>query len=262
MRGPSLRLTLPLACCLLCVSASPVVAGAAEAPTRTDVLVDRVAVRVVSPETGGSSHPLFFTERELAFWARVEALLEQTALDANDYPERYVRSAVDRLVARKMLSRLLVQRGVEPPNLGVAVAEARGDLEARLAASHEGTLADAMKSEGISEDELAAFLRDEVRATYYIDRTLTPILSVSEDTLRESFRTAMHPYRGQKLDDVRAKLRGWLVTERLRAAEIEFLQGARARIKITTVEERSVLGPASAQARAPESSARDTGRTP
>ncbi len=210
-------------------------------PLRAETLhVDRVAVRFVSPETGGAARPRFFTERELAFWTRVEALLEQTALEPNDYPERYVRAAVDRLVARTMLASLLIQRGVEPPNLQATTFEARADLETRLGV---GALARAMKEEGIEEDELTAFLRDEVRAVYYIDRTVTPILAVSEDALREAFRSSMHPFRGGKFDDVRTKLRRWLVTERLRAAEIEFLQGARARIKITTVDARSITGP-------------------
>jgi hypothetical protein len=213
---------------------------------KTTAHVDRVAVRFVAPETGGSARPRFFTERELAFFTRVEALLEQTPLEPNEYPERYVRSAVDRLVARSMLASLLIQRGVEPPNLPALTFEARADLDARLG---PGNLADAMKKEGIEEDELLAFLRDEVRATYYIDRTITPILSVSEDTLRESFRSALHPYRGGKFDDVRAKLRWWLVTERLRAAEIEFLQGARARVKITTVDARSITGPSASASR-------------
>lgn len=205
----------------------------------TTAHVDRVAVRFVAPETGGVARPRFFTERELAFVTRLEALLEQATLEPNDYPERYVRSAVDRLVARTMLASLLVQRGVEPPNLPAQTFEARADLDARLGS---GNVADAMKREGITEDELIALLRDTVRATYYVDRTITPILSVSEDSLREAFRSALHPYRGGKFDDVRAKLRRWLVGERFRSAEIEFLQSARTRVKITTVDARSITG--------------------
>jgi len=202
-------------------------------PARADVTADRVAVRYVTPETGGAARPRFFTERELAFFARIEALLEQTPLEPNDYPERYVRSAVDRLVARSMLASLMIQRGVEPPDLPKLTIEARGELEARLGGPH--VLADAMKTEGIEEEELLSFLRDEVRAIYYIDKAITPILTVTEDSLREAFRSTLHPFRGHKFDDVRGKLRRWLLTERLRAAELEFLQGARARIKITAV---------------------------
>lgn len=202
----------------------------APAPASGGTTADRVAVRYITPETGGAAHPRFYTERELAFWARIEALLEQTPLEPNDYPERYVRTAVDRLVARSMLSALMVQRGVEPPDLPKLTLDARSELEARVGAP---ALVDAMKREGIDEEELLAFLRDQVRAAYYVDRAVTPILSVTEDALREAFRATLHPFRGGKFDDVRGKLRRWLVVERLRAAEVEFLQGARARIKIT-----------------------------
>lgn len=200
---------------------------------RADVTADRVVVRYVTPETGGSARPRFFTEREVALFARLEALLEQMPLEPNDYPERYVRAAVDRLVARSMLASLMIQRGVEPPDLPRLATEAREELEARLGGPR--VLSDAMRTEGIEEVELLSFLRDEVRAAYYVDKAMTPILAVTEDSLREAYRSTLHPFRGQKFDDVRVKLRRWLVTERLRAIELEFLQGARARIKIVAV---------------------------
>jgi hypothetical protein len=215
------------------------------APAAREVVVDRVAVRYVTPETGGAARPRFFTERELAFFTRVEALLEQTPLEAGDYPERYVRAAVDRLVARSMLASLMLQRGIEPPDLPKAALEAREELEARLGGP--AALADAMKKEGLGDEELRAFLRDEVRATYYVDRAITPVLVVTEDALREAFRAMLHPFRGGKFDDVRTKLHRWLVTERLRAAELEFLQSARARIRITTVRPPASVEPKGAE---------------
>lgn len=209
------------------------------APTiaRADVVADRVAVRFITPETGGSSHPRFFTERELAFFSRIEALFEQTPLEANEYPERYVRAALDRLVARSMLASLMIQRGVEPPDLQRLVAEARSELEIRLGGAH--VLEAVMKQEGIDAAELSSFLRDDVRAMHYVDRAIAPILAVSDDALREAYRSALHPFRGSKFDDVRGKLRRWLVVERFRAAELEFFQSARTRIKVTTVREKS-----------------------
>ena len=67
---------------------------------------DRVAVRFVTPETGGAAKPRFLTEREIAFFARLEAINEQLPVEADIYPERYVRAASDRLVARAMLASL------------------------------------------------------------------------------------------------------------------------------------------------------------
>lgn len=215
------RRSAPLALALAVVLS----AGAAHAVTG-----DRVAVRYVTPETGGAGHPRFFTERELAFFTQLEALFERTPLEAGEYPERYVRAALDRMIARAMLASLTIQRGVEPPDLPRRAREARAELEARVGA---GALDAAMRREGIEEEELLAFLRDQVRAAHWIDRSITPILSVSEDALREAFRAGLHPYRGARFDDVRIPLRQWLVTERLRAAELEFLQGGRSRIQVT-----------------------------
>lgn len=210
--------------------AAPASAEDSKAPA-----ADRVAVRFIAPETGGAAHPRFFTERELGFFTRLEAFFEQTPLADNEYPERYVRSAIDRLISRTMLASLQVQRGVEPPDLNKLALESRAELEARLGQNGEKVLADLMKKEGIEEDELLGFLRDQARAAFYVDRTVTPILVVSEDALREAYRTTIHPFRNQKFDEARVKLRRWLVVERLRAAETEFLQSARQRVRVMTV---------------------------
>ena len=66
-------------------------------------------VRFVTAETGGSARPRFFTEREVGFFARIEAMIDQVPLEGDAYPERFVRTAIDRLVARTMLAGLLVQ---------------------------------------------------------------------------------------------------------------------------------------------------------
>ncbi|MBS2012227.1 MAG: hypothetical protein JST00_05040 [Deltaproteobacteria bacterium] len=197
------------------------------------VVPDRLAVRFVAPETGGVAKPRFITERELAFFARTEATIEQVAIEADVYPERYVRSATDRLVARAMLAGLYVHGGVEPPDLPRLTLEQRAELADRMGGV--AVLEEAMEREGITEPELITFLRDQVRAAYYVDRAITPILAVTEDQLRETFRATLHPFRGSKYEDVKPKLRRWLVTERLRAVELEFLQSARTRIKINAL---------------------------
>jgi len=215
------------------VAALAVVLVAGTAAAQPRVVVDRVAVRFISPETGGAAHPRFFTEREIAVFTRVEALIEQVPVEADVYPERYVRSAADRLVARAMLASLLVQRGSEPPDLPRLALDARAELADRIGGA--AVLDDALQREGIEDAELMAYLRDQVRATWYVDKAITPIISVTEDSLREAFRSSLHPFRTQKFDDARVRLRRWLVVERMRSAELEFLQGARARIKVATV---------------------------
>ena len=211
--------------------ASVLFAGVAHA--QPAVVADRVAVRWFSPETGGAARPRFLTERELGLFARIEALVEQVPVDVDLYPERYVRAATDRLVARAMLASLLVQRGSEPPELPKLALDARAELAERIGGT--AVLEDALQREGIDEAELLAFLRDQVRALWYVDRAVSPVIAVSEDSLREAFRSTLHPFRTMKFEDARLRLRRWLVVERLRSAELEFLQSARTRIKIATV---------------------------
>jgi hypothetical protein len=220
------RLAIALAIALLSTSERY---AAAQEPA----MPDRVAVRFIAPETGGVARPRFITERELGFFTRVEALIEQVPLEGDAYPERYVRAATDRLVARAMLAGLLVQRGSEPPDLPKLTLDARAELADRIGGN--AVLEDALQREGLDEAELSAFLRDHVRALWYIDKNIQPILAVSEDSLREAYRSTVHPFRTMKYEDARTRLRRWLATERMRSAELEFLQSARARIKIAPV---------------------------
>lgn len=225
--------TLVLAAALSAILLASAEANGAAPEGADPAVVDRVAVRLVAAETGGPPHPRYLMEREVAFFARVEALAEQAETDDVRYPDRYVRTAIDRLVAREMLAALLVQRGSEPPDLQRLTSEARTDLEARVGGA--ATLTRLLEEEGLSDEELRVFLRDQVRATYYVDRGLAPILDVSEDQLREAHRGAAHPFRGLKLEEARTRLRRWIVVERLRASELEFLQSARTRIQIVVV---------------------------
>jgi hypothetical protein len=203
------------------------------ASAQEPVIPDRAAVRFITPETGGAAHPRFLTERELGFFARIEAMIEQVPLEGDAYPERYVHAATDRLVARAMLAGLLVQRGSEPPDLPKLTLDARAELVDRVGGS--AVLEDALQREGLDESELMAFLRDQVRALWYVDHAIQPVLAVSEDSLREAYRSAVHPFRTMKYEEAKVRLRRWLAAERMRSAELEFLQSARAHIKIATV---------------------------
>lgn len=203
-------------------------------PARAEeVVLDRSAVRFVTPETGGSARPRFLTERQLGFFAMTEAMMDGVALEPGEYPERYVRLATDRLVARAMLASLMIQSGAEPPDLPRLALDARADLADRVGGA--SALEALMKREGIDDAELTSFLRDQARAASYVDKGIVPILSVTEDALRETHRAAMHPYKALKFDDARARLRRWVVSERERVVEFEFLQGARSRIKLTVM---------------------------
>jgi hypothetical protein len=194
--------------------------------------IDRVAVRYYAPETGGSVRPRFVSERMLAFEARLDALAEQ-APDSAVYEDRFVRAALDRHVAEDLLSALAVQSGTALQDLPALAEEERTGLVERVGGT--SVLRAAMAAEGIDDSELDALLRRRVRAAWYIDRALTPLLRPTDEQLREVFRTSAHPFKNQSFDAARPALARWFVEERLRAAETTFLQVARARVRIVVV---------------------------
>jgi hypothetical protein len=190
----------------------------------------RTLVRYYAPETGGPQRPRFITERTLAFFARMEAQAER---NPNVYEERYVRAAMERYVAEDMLSELVVRRGTEPQDLPRLVQDARSDLCDRLGGC--GQLQDALAREGITEAELANHLRRKVRAAAYVDRSITPIFHPAEDEVYEAYRTSLHPYRGLAFSECKTQLSRWLTYEKLRLSELEYLQSARARVRIVSL---------------------------
>jgi hypothetical protein len=203
-----------------------------EAATIARATVDRVAVRFYAPETGGSAHPRFITERTLAFEARFEALADDNSVAAA-YDERYLRAAMERHVAEEILATLMIEQGTEPPNLPRQVEAWRAGLVQRIGGVD--VLLAAQQAEGIDDSELDAILRRRVRAAYYVDRAFTPLLHPSDEQLREVFRTGAHPFKALTFDEARTPLLRWVVAERLRVAETSFLQAARTRVKIIIV---------------------------
>jgi hypothetical protein len=222
-RGLALALSLALA---------PAAARAQAPNSPRSAPVDRVAVRYYAPETGGSAHPRFVSERLLAFEARLDALAEQ-APETAMREDRFVRAALDRHVAEDMLSALAVQSGTTLQDLPALADEERTGLIERVGGV-EGLRA-AMAAEGIDDAEVDALLRRRARAAWYVDHALTPLLRPTEEQLREVFHTSANPFKNQPFDAVHPALARWFVEERLRAAETTFLQVARARVRVVVV---------------------------
>ena len=75
------------------------------------VALDRTAVRFDAPETGGTSHPQFIFERELAFEARIEALADSDRAERRGaYLDRHVRSALESHIAGPPRNRVSIVR--------------------------------------------------------------------------------------------------------------------------------------------------------
>lgn len=193
--------------------------------------VDGTAVRFYAPETGGAARPGFITHRVLAFQARLEAKAEDPANVGTQ--DRHVRAAVERLVVEGVLANLPLERAPDVRELGTLMSTLRAGLAERVGG--EDVIDAAATAEGLERAEVDAIFARRVRASLYADRSLGSILYPSEEQLREVFRTAPHPFRGRRFEEVRPRLQSWYVDERLRVVEGAFLQAARSRIRIVSV---------------------------
>jgi hypothetical protein len=206
-------------------------AGAASTPSqsvRIRFVVDGVAVRFTSPETGGATRPRFVMQRELSFEARLLACAEEGKLA--EPQERHIRQAVEQHIAVEMLSRLPLDPEPDAAALGRVARILQTAVIDRVGG--EKVVQDAGAVEGFESSEIDAMFIHEARAALYVERAITPVLYPSEETLRDVYRTTAHPYRGSKYEDVRDALDRWFAFERLRSAEAQFLQNARTRVKV------------------------------
>jgi hypothetical protein len=207
------------------------------AAARDSVLV-RVAVRFWAPETGGAAHPRFIDDRTLAFEARLAAMSERQEGAGEGYEERHVRDALDHAVGEEMLASLAYKLIAELPG-----AKRPGEAELARIQEELGTATfdrlggrarvdKAATAEGLDGADVEALLRRQALAAWYLDRVVTPVLSPTEEQLRDVYRTAANPFRGQPFDAARANLARWLVVDLVRSAEDAFLQSARSRVKV------------------------------
>lgn len=217
----------PAAALMMALAFAP---GAARAEG-SEVVLDGTAVRFYAPETGGARRPQFISHRVLAFQAAVEAKAEDR--ENVGVQDRHVRAAVDRLVVEGVLAALPLERTPDARELASVMAVLRAGLSARVGG--DDVLVAAAAAQGLSPEELDQVFARRARAALYADRLLRPILYPSEEQLREVFRTAPHPYRGQRFEDVKSFLAAWYVDERLRGALTAFLQSARARIRVVPI---------------------------
>lgn len=225
MRGHR-RALVAAAALAACVAAS----GGARAEDE-EVPLDGTAVRYYAPEIGGARKPQFITHRVLAFQATIESKAEDPENVGTQ--ERHVRAAVDRLVVEGVLAALPLERTPDARELQTVAATLRAGIAERIGG--EDVLQAAAQAQGLAPGEVDALFYRRARAALYADRSLTPVLYASEEQLREVFRTAPHPFRGRRFDDIKTRLAAWYVDERLRVALGAFLQSARARIRVIPV---------------------------
>ncbi|MEM1033988.1 MAG: hypothetical protein AAF928_10080 [Myxococcota bacterium] len=235
--------------------------------------IDRVVVRWVSRATGGVRRPQFITARELAFEARLEAIVdgaargrERTRPSGPPYLDKHIRSALERRIAESMLAQLPVDPKPSPRQVAIYAESARRimirrvaapGLDARIAAGGgvrnltpqalvaarrdaeaeaEAALEAARVTEGIARDEFDTVLRRRARASWYLDQTVAPMLRPSELDLREVHLRGESPYAEQPFDEIADDLRQWYVATRLGAALDRYFRAVRSKVQVTLIE--------------------------
>jgi hypothetical protein len=214
---------------LLAVLATAALATAVLPAHAEPVMADAVAVRFVSPDTGGAGRPRFLTARQLAFRARVGARMESVqAGAAAPYQERHVRSAIDNWMAIEILASLPLDPEPDPAavtRLSTAIREATDEMVG-------GTLAELAKQEDLDEIEVFLMARREARAALYVERALGQPLRPTDEEVRDTYRSGGHPFKNRPLDEVHDLLERRMLLERLRAAETAYLESARTRVRL------------------------------
>lgn len=194
--------------------------------------LDRVVVRFSVPETGGALSPHFLFERELAFEARLEALIDSTFQPSEEVPYRrhHLQAALERHIAETLLASLRIQPAPSREELDGQIRAARVLLTEQVGGAI--ALQEAARAEGLGNLELRGLLRRKARASLYLDRMVAPMLEPSEAELRRVHRSGKSPFRGQSYRAVAPKLRRWYVARRLGEAALAYYQNARARLTI------------------------------
>lgn len=209
---------------------------AASSPAPAGQLVDRVVARFTAPETGGSDRPRFIFERELAFEARLEALVDASfaAAAASPFLDRHVRSALERHMAETLLESLEITPEPSLAELQVRMRSVRLALVEQVGG--EGALTQLLLGEGLDPSELTPLLARRARATLYLDRMVATMLTPSDTELRIVHRTTRTPFSAQPYEAVSPLLARWYVGQRLNSAVRAFYEGARSRITVSLAQ--------------------------
>lgn len=211
---------------------------AREPDERSVETIDRVAVRWYSRDAGGVRKPQFIFARELAFAARIEGLTEPIPLPTA-YTDKHVRSAIERHITETVLANLPVDPKPTPKQVATYAEAARGHMLLLIgdgdADAGATKLDEARRAEGITNEELDRLLRRRARASWYLDKTIAPMLKPSELDLRDVHRRGETPFTDQRFDDVEDQLRRWYTSTRLATALDRYFRNARTRIEMFVI---------------------------
>ena len=210
----------------------------ASAETAPAVTVDRVAVRFFAPETGGPTirascwsvrSPSRPASRPWPTAPRGSATARRIATSATPSsttsPSRCWPILAEKLIDDSPADKRPAQKDIDAVLRLVSSAQVeRLGGRARVDA--------AAAAEQLDASEVDAILHRGAFAAWYLDRAVTPLLHPSDEQLRDVYRTAAHPYRGQPFEAIHDALSRWFVIDRVRVAESAFLQAARSHVKI------------------------------
>jgi hypothetical protein len=209
--------------------------AAFSAPARAEsVVVDRAVVRFTAPELGGARSPRFILARVLAFEARLEALIDPDR-SGSTYRERHLSAALERHIAETLLAGLRIDPEPTAREIAAQTEAARRLMEER--AGGAANIERAAREEGLSAREVMALWQRQARASLYLDRMVSPMLSPSDAELRTLYRTERTPFRDAPFETVLPGLRRWYVSNRLQSALAAYYQNARSRLTIVVLSD-------------------------
>jgi len=203
---------------------------------QNEYLIDRAVVRLVAPELGGERTPAFVMERELSFFARVEAMTDGQPRGPSlpRLGDEHVRRAEERLISEILLANLSIEPRVTEPELVRATADVEAALLARIG-GEEG-LRLLLAHEGLTRDELTRWLRRRARAHLYLWRMVAPMVTPTRAELRDLYLSGNHPYRDLIFERAEPALRRLVIGARLDEARENYFLNARQRLRLTVLD--------------------------
>ena len=217
------------------------------APPKGPFRIDRVAVRWHSAATGGIDRPQFVSARKLAFLARLEALVSDKNVKKG-YESKHIRRALQRHITETILANLPVNPEPTAKQIGDYAEDARKVLHRQIIVHQKPKKTQLSKKdikklgfayvqraaikEGIEGADLDAVLARRARASWYLDKTVAPMLEPSSTQLINLQRSGTTPYTSIGFDQARQALRDWYLTNQLRLALDRYYNTVRTAVKV------------------------------
>lgn len=139
-------------------------------------------------------------------------------------PAGLLSASLIELVGEALIAVESSRLSLAPPS-EAALADAR----ARLLGARASEARELMTALGVSDGELAAWVRRRAVVAGFLQANLEGTLALSPDALERAFTSEPHPFEGQPFEAVRARFAAWLAEQRMQAAVRRWVESLRER---------------------------------